>query len=110
MSEADRIIDSMSPWELVAFAKMGGTVKPGALSQAVAALPQPVIVTRTTPAGRVLYRTVPPGKVCPRCTRRKPRLEFHKDARHRDGLSTNCKRCHNDIGEVARKRHALAVA
>lgn len=44
-------------------------------------------------------------KVCARCKEEKPRTDFNKSKRHRDGLGSYCRRCRR---EYAQNRHLLA--
>jgi len=50
---------------------------------------------------------LPVAKNCRRCGETKPRLEFPRNARTRDRLSSWCSACHNEAKRVARRRREV---
>lgn len=54
-----------------------------------------------TPRVRVVAAT----KRCARCGSDKPATLFYRDNRRSGGLTTNCRKCTNEITEAARYRH-----
>jgi len=45
-------------------------------------------------------------KHCPHCKQIKPVSEFYKNCVQTDGLSTDCKKCHNEMGKASTKRYS----
>jgi len=49
-------------------------------------------------------------KVCCHCKKEKPKSEFHKNKRNRDGLQTECKECHLSINTEWKSKNAGKMA